>query len=108
MIFKNLNDIEQKELVPGFKVRFIHSENMTFAYWDIKKGSLLPDHSHPHEQVVTMMEGKFELTVENEIKLIQNGDVVVIPSNATHSGKAITNSKILDVFYPIRKDYQSK
>ena len=105
MVFENLKDIEQRELIPGYKVRFIHSKNMTFAYWDIEEGAPLPEHSHPHEQVATMIEGEFELTVESETKRVQKGDVAVIPPNAKHSGKAITDCKILDVFYPIREDY---
>jgi len=52
MPFISLTDIElQENLIPGFNVRFVHSENMTFAFWDIKAGSLLPEHAHPHEQV---------------------------------------------------------
>jgi len=55
-----------------------------------------------------MIEGEFELTVESETKIVQKGDIAVIPPNAKHSGKAITDCKILDVFYPIREDYLEK
>jgi len=105
MVFKNLKDIDQKEIIPGYTVKFIHSKNMTFAYWDIKKDAPLPEHAHTHEQVATMIEGKFELTIDGETKVVQKGDVAIIPSNVKHSGKAITDCKILDVFYPIREDY---
>jgi quercetin dioxygenase-like cupin family protein len=109
MSFINLNDLEEKELVPGFKVRFVHTPNMTFAYWTIKAGASLPEHSHPHEQVLaTMMEGEFELTVGGEAKIFKPGDVAVIPPNAPHSGKAVTDCRILDVFHPVREDYLSK
>jgi len=47
----NLNSIDEKEIVPGYFVRFVHSENMTIAYWNIKAGSSLPSHSHPNEQI---------------------------------------------------------
>ena len=105
MVFKNLDDIEQNELIPGYRVKFIHSENMTIAYWNIKKDALLPEHKHPHEQVANITEGKFELTVDGETQIVEAGDVVVIPSNTKHSGKAITNCKIIDIFYPVREDY---
>ncbi len=106
MAFVNLKDIEQKELVPGYKVRFVHSDNMTLAYWDIDAGAALPLHSHPHEQVANVIEGKFEFTLENETRVIEPGDVVTIPSNVQHSGKAITTCRIIDVFYPVREDYK--
>ncbi len=58
-----LNSIDEKEIVPGFFARFVHSENMTIVYWNIKAGSSLPAHSHPHEQISSMIKGEFELTV---------------------------------------------
>jgi quercetin dioxygenase-like cupin family protein len=102
----NLSDLEEKELVPGYKVRFVHSDNMTFAHWTIAAGSALPEHSHPHEQVVNIIEGRFELTVAGKPKIIEPGMVVVIPGSVPHSGKSISDCKIIDVFYPIREDYK--
>jgi len=106
MSFIHLNDLEEKELVPGFKARFVHTENMTFAYWNIKAGASLPGHSHPHEQVATMFEGKFELTIDGKAKILSPGEIAVIRPNAVHSGRAVTDCRILDVFYPVREDYR--
>ena len=95
-----------REMIPGFTGKFVHSANMTFAHWEIKKGALLPAHSHEHEQVANMISGEFELTVAGERMLLQPGDVAIIPSNAIHSGVAITDCKIIDAFYPVREDYR--
>jgi len=108
MDIKNLNQIPEIEIIPGFKVKFVYSQFMTLAHWDIKEGSFLPEHSHPHEQVSTVMEGIFELTVDDTTKTLGPGSVVVIPPNAKHSAKAISDSKVIDAFYPIRKDYLNK
>lgn len=106
MPFISLDDIAPRELLPGFSVKFIHTEKMTLAYWDIKAGSVLPEHSHPHEQVAAqVISGEFELTLEGESKVMKAGDIAVIPSNAVHSGKAITDCQLLDVFSPVREDY---
>ena len=101
-----LNHILPKEVFPGFVGKFIHTENMTFAYWEIKKGSALPEHSHVHEQVVNMLEGEFEILLEGTSNHLVSGMILPIPSHAKHSGKAITDCKILDVFYPVREDYK--
>ena len=101
----DLQTIEKRELIPGYEVRFVHTENMTMAFWDIKAGSKLPTHSHIHEQISQVTEGKFELTVEKDTYVLQVGKVVIIPSNAKHSGIAITDCKVLDTFYPVREDY---
>ena len=106
MAFIELNDVEVREPVPGYKVRFVHSEAMTFAYWDIEEGAALPEHAHPHEQVATMLEGKFELVLDGEPRVLEPGMVATIPPDAPHAGRAVTHCRILDVFHPIREDYR--
>ncbi len=105
-MFKEIKDIPQKELLPGFRGRFAHGENLTLAFWEIDKGSVLPEHSHFHEQTSQVIEGEFEMTVDGNTKILQPGMVVVIPPNAVHSGRALTDCKITDVFSPVREDYK--
>lgn len=101
----NLNDIQENNIIPGYYVKFVHSANMTFAHWRITPGAILPLHSHPHEQVTTVLDGEFEIIIEEETMLLKSGMIVVIPGNTKHSGRAISESRILDSFYPIREDY---
>lgn len=105
MSFKKLETIQPKEILPGYTVRFVHTDSMTFAYWDVKAGSPLPEHSHHHEQVANVLEGEYELTVDGETRHLKPGDVAIIPSNVPHSGVAITECKLMDVFCPVREDY---
>ena len=101
-----LGEVDSKELIAGFSGRFIHSDNMTLAYWTIAKDAALPEHSHHHEQVVNMLEGEFELTVDGQPHRLAAGDVLIIPGDVTHSGRAISDCRILDVFQPPRDDYR--
>jgi quercetin dioxygenase-like cupin family protein len=102
----DLNNFDEKEIVPGYFARFVHAENMTIAYWNIKAGSSLSAHSHPHEQISSIIKGEFELTVDGTPHLLKANNVFVIPSGIPHSGKAITDCKIIDTFYPVREDYR--
>ncbi|MEM7106611.1 MAG: cupin domain-containing protein [Bacteroidota bacterium] len=104
MEITSIFELESKEVMPGFKGKFIHSEQMTHAYWDIEAGAELPEHYHVHEQVANILEGEFEFTVNGEVRICKAGDVVVLRSNIPHSGKALTDCKILDVFSPRRED----
>ena len=106
MHFFNLENIEIKEPVKGFKGKFVHSENQTIAIWDIDEGAVLPEHSHTHEQISTILEGEFQLTIDNVTKTVDKNSVAVIPSNIPHSGLALTKCKIIDVFYPVREEYK--
>lgn len=105
MSYIDIRKQEEKEMVPGFFVKFVHTANMTFAYWRIVEGASLPNHSHHHEQVANMIEGKMEFNLNGEVRMISPGDVVVIPPNVPHSGKAVTECRIIDVFHPAREDY---
>jgi quercetin dioxygenase-like cupin family protein len=106
MSFIHLSDIKQKEIVPGFKAKMVHSDHMTLAFWNIEAGATLPEHSHPNEQITTVIKGKFEMTVAGETRIMERGAVFVIPSDAGHSGKAMIDSELIDVFYPVREDYR--
>ena len=106
MPFLKLEELPIKQPFPGFKVRFVHSATMTFAHWNIEAGAFLPEHSHPHEQVANVIQGEFELTINGETRRLGPGSVGIIPSNAVHSGRAITRCHIIDAFYPIREDYR--
>lgn len=102
----NINEIEAKEVLKGFFGKFIHTENITMAYWEIIAGSDLPEHAHVNEQIMNLIEGEFEMEMNGEQLKLYAGAVVVIPSNVRHSGKAITHCKIIDVFHPVREDYK--
>lgn len=97
---------EPREVFPGYLGRFYHSASMTFAHWEIAPDSPVPGHSHPHEQVVNMIDGEFELTVGGVTRVLQPGDVAFIPPNAVHSGRSLSACRIIDVFHPVREDYR--
>jgi quercetin dioxygenase-like cupin family protein len=99
--------LPQKEIVKGFKARFIHTESMTIAFWEAEAGASIPMHNHIHEQVMQVTEGQFEFTIDGQTNVYQNGSVVVIPSNVMHGGTALTNCKIVDIFNPVRQDYKN-
>ena len=101
-----LNDLPEREIVPGYHARFVHSEHMTIAYWRIEAGATLQQHAHPHEQVLNLLEGEFEATVAGQIFHLTPGSVAVIPGSVPHSGKALTACRIMDVFYPVREEYR--
>lgn len=103
----DLASITAKEICPGYTARFVHTENMTFSYLDVKAGAALPAHSHPHEQVAHVLEGEFQLTLDGQPIRFGPGEVVVIPSHMKHSGLAITDCVLLDVFNPVREDYRA-
>lgn len=101
----DLSSLDAKETVPGFSGRFVHTQSMTLAYFDIKAGSASQEHAHVHEQVSQVLAGTFQLTVAGKPIVLHPGTVVVIPSNVPHSGLALTDCQLLDIFSPVREDF---
>ena len=106
MTLYDLNGIPRKEMIPGYHVILVHSDQMTVANWQIDQGAAMPEHSHPHEQILNLISGEFELNVEGMTHHLTDGNVFVIPGGVSHGGKALTPCKIIDVFYPVREDYR--
>jgi quercetin dioxygenase-like cupin family protein len=106
MSFINLANIKEREIVPGFRGKIVHSSNMTLVSWDIKAGSSLPEHSHPNEQITVVIKGVFEMTVDGKTHIMKSGTVATIPANVKHKGNSITDSQLIDAFYPVREDYR--
>lgn len=105
-MFISIEDIQPKEIIKGYKARFIHTDQITMAFWEVEAGAKIPMHQHIHEQTSQVIEGQFELTVDGEPRLLQPGMIAVIPSNISHGGVAIANCKLLDTFTPAREDYK--
>ncbi len=101
-----LNDIPAREFLPGFYGRFVHGEASTLSYVTITKGSTLPTHQHPHEQITHIVEGELQMKIGDEEFVFTPGSVYVIPGNTPHSAFALTDCKVLDFFSPARDDYR--
>ena len=106
MAFINTSDLKSKEVIKGYVGRTIHTGSMTFMYWTVQAGAVMPQHNHLHEQIAHVLKGKFELTVDGEKQLLEPGIVAVIPPYIQHGGVAITDCELLDVFLPEREDYK--
>nr|WP_298791509.1 cupin domain-containing protein [uncultured Allomuricauda sp.] len=102
----NLEDIPSKEIIPGYHGKLVHGEKMSWVFWDVEKGAQVPEHHHVHEQIMHVVEGKFEFTVGGSTNIHGPGDVVIIPSNVPHGGKALTACRLMDIFSPVREEYK--
>ncbi len=106
MAFLELDKLSPRAPMSGFRGRFIHTDAVTVVHWDIEAGAELPEHSHPHEQLSSLLSGEFDMTVDGETRRMTAGTVAVINSNIVHSGRAVTDCRFVDVFHPVREDYR--
>jgi quercetin dioxygenase-like cupin family protein len=100
------NDLPDFSPFPGYRGKLVHSETMTVVHWTVDAGYEVPPHSHPHEQILNVMEGEFDLTLDDYPWRLCAGDILVIPGHVPHSGRAITDCRVIDIWHPPRDDYQ--
>lgn len=103
---QQIKNIPSKELVPGITGYYAHGKSLTLGYAELKAGSIIPMHQHVHEQITYIMEGQLEMVIEGVPCTLTSGMYQVIPSNTPHSAVAKADSKVIDVFSPVREDYK--
>ncbi len=101
----NLKELTPLEIAPGIVGFIVTADSMTVAHVSIAAGSILPEHAHVHEQVINVIEGELELTAEGKTNRLVPGTAMVLPPNVPHSGRAVTDVKVVDVFHPVREDF---
>jgi quercetin dioxygenase-like cupin family protein len=71
----------------------------------LKKGAVVPLHSHESEQMTYILQGALKFLVGGEEIIVREGEVLLIPSWVEHQAEALDDTFELDVFSPIRHDW---
>ncbi len=101
-------DVELEELNPSLTRQFIVGRDIMIARVLIKKGGIVPEHSHVNEQVTYILEGALKFTIDGRDIVVHAGEVLTIPSNMPHRAEAMEDTVDLDVFNPPRADWINK
>jgi quercetin dioxygenase-like cupin family protein len=104
--FVDTKDLEVKEPLPGWKGRYFHSENMTFAYYDFTAGASIHEHSHSNEEAWHVIEGELEVTIGGETRVAGPGSVGLVPSDEPHSVRALSDGRAIVVDLGVRDSIQ--
>jgi quercetin dioxygenase-like cupin family protein len=101
--FIELDKLKLKELMKGGFAGFIQTENLTVAYTDMKPGVEIPLHFHPEEAIDIVLEGELEMQIGDMNSVLKQGMITIVPGNVPHRAVAITECKVITIFYPQRK-----
>jgi quercetin dioxygenase-like cupin family protein len=85
--------------------KVITGERVMAAEIRLKKGSVVPLHSHEAEQLSYIRSGALKFVIEGQTHLVKAGDILVIPPWVKHEAVALEDTDDLDVFSPIRWDW---
>ena len=98
--FRTANEEDQRLERPN------PTDKMMLSLATLEPHAVVEEHSHPHEQVGIVLEGRAIFIIGGEEKTLGPGDIFRIPGNVRHKVIALEQRvKALDVFHPIREDY---
>jgi quercetin dioxygenase-like cupin family protein len=101
----NWLQIEKEQLNPLCARQVIHGEKMTVARIYLKKGAVVPLHTHENEQITVLEQGRLRFTIAGSETLVEAGQALQIPSHAPHLVEALEDSVAMDLFSPAREDW---
>jgi quercetin dioxygenase-like cupin family protein len=100
-----------ENLSPLLDRRLITGDRMMIAHVYLKKGCIVPKHSHENEQITYILEGALKFWIGEDQKqevIVRAGEVLHIPSNVPHKAEALEDTLDVDVFDPPRQDWLNK
>ena len=100
--------VELENLNPLLQRQFVVGQDIMLARVLLKKGSVVPRHSHVNEQVTYILEGALKFFIDGKEIIVKAGEVLCIPPNMPHEAHALEDTVDLDVFNPPRRDWMEK
>ena len=109
--FYRWDDMPKEQVTEQLQRRLITADRMMLAHVYLKKGCVVPKHSHHNEQLTYILDGALKFWIgEDESKevIVRAGEVLVIPANVLHKAEALEDTFDVDIFSPPREDWLNK
>jgi len=99
------DEIALEKITEMISQKIVTGEREMLAQIYLKRGALVPMHSHESEQMTYILQGALRVIVDGEEMTVREGEVLHIPSGVPHQAEALEDTFELDVFSPIRLDW---
>ena len=107
MSFFTVEKLPGTEMLPGVTRRAVYLEHVMMTFFDFAPGTVIPEHSHPHEQITYVVQGAMEFTMGEETRVLRAGDGVCCPPDTPHGAVVLDEPTFaLDGWYPPREEYK--
>jgi quercetin dioxygenase-like cupin family protein len=102
------SSIELEDLNPLLQRQFVVGQNVMVARVLLKKGCVVPEHSHHNEQITYILDGALKFWIDGKEIVVKAGEVLTIPPHMPHKAEAVADTVDLDIFNPPRADWINK
>jgi quercetin dioxygenase-like cupin family protein len=103
--FIRWDDVAHEKLNEMLSRRVISGAREMVAQISLKKGCVVPEHSHESEQITCVLNGALQFRIAGKEITVRDNEVLLIPSRVPHAAVALEDTFELDVFSPIRQDW---
>ena len=100
--------IPLEELNPLLQRQFVVGQEIMLARVLLKKGCVVPEHSHHNEQLTYILDGALKFWIDGREIVVHSGEVLCIPAHMPHKAEALEDTVDLDIFNPPRADWINK
>jgi quercetin dioxygenase-like cupin family protein len=97
-----------EELNPLLQRQFVVGQEIMLARVLLKKGCVVPEHSHENEQLTYILDGVLKFWIDGKEVVVSAGEVLCIPATMPHKAEALQDTIDLDIFTPPRADWINK
>jgi quercetin dioxygenase-like cupin family protein len=108
MQFTSWDALDDEKLSATISRRMISGAQATLARVFLKRGAIVPRHSHVNEQFSWIVSGALKFVFDDREFVAREGDLVVIPSHVPHAAEALEDTVDVDFFVPRREDWITK
>jgi len=99
------SEVDEEQLNPMVTRQMFHGETMTVARLRLRKGAIVPAHSHVNEQIATVEKGALRFTTPEGTTVLGAGESLCLPPNLPHGVEALDDTVVVDIFSPPREDW---
>ena len=102
----NWTSIPAETVGEGIVRQLVTGERLMVCRFQFSPHTVTPVHSHPHEQVTMIEQGRVRFLVDGAERLVSAGDILHFPSGCAHGATMLEEPVVLiDIFTPIREDF---
>lgn len=106
---RDLSALDVQQIWDGVAARSVHGERLTLAVVELDPDTVVPEHSHDHEQLGLVLSGRVTFRVGAETRELEPGGTWRIPSNTPHEVRVgPEGAVVVDVFAPAREDWRDR
>ena len=99
------DEIALEKVTEMISRKIVSGEREMLAQIYLKRGALVPIHTHESEQMTYILQGALRFHVNGEEIIVREGEVLHIPSRLPHQAEALEDTLELDVFSPVRSEW---